>query len=320
MRALVIDQTGGADELHIAEVPDPIRINDEVIVRVVAAGVNPIDAKTRAGRGVAAAIPSYPAVLGADFAGVVESVPYSAHPLQPGDRVYGMGRVPRVGGSYAELIAVSSLGVTRMPTTLSFAEAAAVPLAALTAWGAVVDTARVHDGQRMLVHAGAGGVGHFAVQFAAYFGAIVTATCSASNAEFLHELGARRVVDYTSERFDEVVSEQDVVIDLIGNVKDATGSRSLDVLRPAGLIVSVPTGAWPAMAEEAAERGIRSTGYTVAPDARTLSVITRLIDDGAVRVQLDRELPLEAGAEAHRLIEAGHVRGKVVLRVAPDPA
>ncbi|MGH3705108.1 MAG: NADP-dependent oxidoreductase [Agromyces sp.] len=320
MRALVIDQTGGADELHIAEVPDPIRISDEVVVRVVAAGVNPIDAKTRSGRGVSRAIPSYPAVLGGDFAGVVESVPYSAHPLQPGDRVYGMGRVPRLGGSYAELISVSSMSLTRMPATLSFAEAAAVPLAALTAWGAVVDTARVHDGQRVLIHAGAGGVGHFAVQFAAYFGAIVTTTGSARNADFLRDLGARRVIDYTAERFEEVATDQDVVIDLIGNVTDATGTRSLDSLRQGGLIVTVPTGAWPTMAEEAAARGIRSTGYTVAPDARTLSVITRLIDDGAVRVHVEREFPLEDGAAAHRLLEAGHVRGKIVLRVIPDPA
>ena len=216
MRALVIDQTGDAGELHLAEVPDPRRVSDEVLVRVVAAGVNPIDAKTRAGRGVAGAIPAYPAVLGGDFAGVVEAVPYSAHPLQPGDRVYGMGRVPRVGGSYAELISVSSMSVTRMPASLSFAEAAAVPLAALTAWGAVVDTARVHDGQRVLIHAAAGGVGHFAVQFAAYFGAVVTATASARNADFVRELGARRVIDYTTERFEEVATDQDVVIDLIG--------------------------------------------------------------------------------------------------------
>lgn len=320
MRALVIDQTGGADELHLAEVPDPRRVSDEVLVRVVAAGVNPIDAKTRAGRGVAGAIPAYPAVLGGDFAGVVEAVPYSAHPLQPGDRVYGMGRVPRVGGSYAELISVSSMSVTRMPVSLSFAEAAAVPLAALTAWGAVVDTARVHDGQRVLIHAAAGGVGHFAVQFAAYFGAVVTATASARNVEFVRELGARRVIDYTTERFEEVAPDQDVVIDLIGNVADATGTRSLDALRPGGLIVTVPTGSWPTMADEAAARGIRSTGYSVAPDARTLSVITRLIDDGAVRVHVEQELPLEQGAEAHRLIEAGHVRGKLVLRVMPDPA
>ena len=320
MRALVIERTGAPGELHLAEVPRPARVSDEVLVRVVTAGVNPIDVKTRAGRGVAAAIGSFPAVLGNDFAGVVETVPYAAHPLQPGDRVYGMGRVPRLGGSYAEFISVSSMSVAPMPASLGFAHAAAVPLAALTAWGAVIDTARAHDGQRMLIHAGAGGVGHFAVQLAAYFGAEVTATCSAANLEFVQGLGARHVIDYGAERFEEVAGEQDVVIDLVGNGVDDTGSRSLDVLRPHGLIVAVPTGSWPTMAEEAAARGIRATGYSVSPDARTLGVITRLIDDGAIRVHVEREFPLEEGTEAHRLLESGHVRGKLVLRVAPDPA
>jgi NADPH:quinone reductase-like Zn-dependent oxidoreductase len=319
MRALVIDRTGDAGELHTADVPRPIRVSDEVVVRVIAAGVNPIDVKTRAGRGVAAAISAFPAVLGNDVAGVVETVPYAAHPLQPGDRVYGMARVPRTSGSYAEFVSVSSMSLAPMPASLGFAEAAAVPLAALTAWGAVVDTARAHDGQRMLIHAGSGGVGHFAVQLAAYFGADVTATCSGPNVGFVQGIGARRVVDYRAERFEQVVSEQDVVIDLVGNVADDTASRSLAVLRRNGLIVTVPTGASPTLAEEAEARGIRATGYSVSPDARTLAVITRLIDDGAVRVHVERELPLEEGAEAHRLVEAGHVRGKIVLRVAPDP-
>ncbi|MWC00004.1 NADP-dependent oxidoreductase [Agromyces seonyuensis] len=319
MRALVIDRTGGPEELQVREVPDPLRISDEVLVRVVAAGVNPIDAKTRKGNRVSQAIEHWPVVLGGDFAGVVEEVPYADHPLRPGDRVYGMGRVPRTSGSYAELIAVSSLSVAPMPSTLTFAEAAAVPIAAMTAWGAVVETAKVHDGQRMLVHAAAGGVGAFAVQLARYFGARVTATCSAGNRDFVASLGAHRVIDYRSERFEDVAGEQDVVIDLVGNTADDTGTRSLGVLRPRGLVVNVPTGSWPSMAEEAAERGIRATGYSVAPDARVLSVLGRLIDDGAVRVHVDRVLPLEDGAEAHRLIEDGHVRGKLVLRVAPDP-
>jgi NADPH:quinone reductase-like Zn-dependent oxidoreductase len=319
MRALVIDRTGDADELHLADVPRPRRISDEVLVRVVAAGVNPIDVKTRGGRGVSAAITSYPAVLGNDFAGVVEAVPYAAHPLQPGDRVYGMGRVPRTGGSYAEYLSVSSMSLAPMPASLGFVEAAGVPLAALTAWGAVIDVARAHDRQRMLIHAGSGGVGHFAVQFAAYFGAEVTATCSGRNVEFVRSLGARHVIDHGSDRFEDVAGEQDVVIDLIGNVADGTGSRSLEVLRPGGLVVNVPTGSWPTMAEEAAARGLRATGYSVSPDARTLAVITRLIDDGSVRVHVERELPLADGAEAHRMLEDGHVRGKVVLRVADDP-
>ncbi|QEO13991.1 NADP-dependent oxidoreductase [Agromyces intestinalis] len=319
MRALVIDRTGGPDELRLADVPRPTRVLDEVLVRVIAVGVNPIDVKTRAGRGVSGAIATWPAVLGFDFAGVVEQSPYAAHPLQPGDRVYGMGRVPRVAGSYAEYLAVTSLSVTPMPASLGFVEAAAVPLAALTAWGAVFETARVGAGTRVLVHAGAGGVGHFAVQLAAHAGAEVTATGSARNAEFLRSLGANRVIDYTRERFEHVAGEQDAVIDLVGNVADDTGTRSLDVLHPDGVLVNVPTGSWPTMGDEAAARGLRATGYVVEPDARVLAEITRLIDTGAIRVHVECELPLADGAEAHRLLESGHVRGKVVLRVAPDP-
>ena len=318
MRALVIDRTGDAAELRLAETPRPVRVSDEVVVRVVAAGVNPIDAKTRAGRGVSAAIGSYPAVLGNDFAGVVEAVPYAGHPLHVGDRVYGAARPPRTPGSYAEIVTVSSMSVAPMPASLGFVDDRAPGGERRDRQGRGVDVARVHEGQRVLVHAGAGGVGHLAVQLAAYFGAHVTATCSASNVAFVEGLGAHHVIDYGTERFEHVAGEQDVVIDLIGNVKDDTGTRSLEVIRRGGLIVNVPTGSWPTMADEASARGIRSTGYSCSPDARTLAVLTRLVDDGALRVHVDRELPLGEGAEAHRLIEAGHVRGKLVLRVAPE--
>ncbi|GAA2038320.1 NADP-dependent oxidoreductase [Agromyces tropicus] len=319
MRALVVDETGEDARFRLADVPAPLRVQDEVLVRVVAAGVNPIDRKTKLGRGVSAAIAEYPAILGLDVAGVVEEVPYAAHPLRPGDRVYGMGRVPRMSGTYAELVSVPSMSIAPMPNAATFVEAAAVPCAALTAWGAVVDVARAHDGQRMLIHAGAGGVGHFAVQLASYFGANVTTTGSPRNAEFLRSLGAQRVIDHTSERFEEVAGEQDVVVDLIGNVIDDTATRSLDVVRRGGLIVNVPTKSWPTMAEEAAARGIRATGFVVSPDARTLSVISRLIDDGAVRVHVDEVFPLADGEAAHARLGEGHVRGKLVLRVADDP-
>ncbi|WP_353829141.1 NADP-dependent oxidoreductase [Agromyces sp. SYSU T0242] len=320
MQALVVDETGEDARFRLAEVPAPLRVQDEVLVRVVAAGVNPIDRKTKLGRGVSAAITTYPAILGLDVAGVVEEVPYAAHPLRPGDRVYGVGRVPRMAGTYAELVSVPSMSLAPMPAATTFVEAAAVPCAALTAWGAVVDVARTHDGQRMLIHAGAGGVGHFAVQLARYFGAHVTATGSPRNAEFLRSLGAQHVIDHTSERFEDVAGEQDVVIDLIGNVIDDTGTRSLDVLRRGGLVVNVPTKSWPTMAEEAAARGIRATGFVMSPDARILSVISRLIDDGAIRVHVDGVYPLADGEAAHDRLGEGHVRGKLVLRVADDPA
>ena len=314
MRALVIDRPGPADELHLAEVDAPIAVFDELLVRVVAAGVNPIDAKTRAGGGVTKAIPAYPAVLGLDFSGVVVSAPYEAFPLQPGDEVFGIARVPRTPGSYAELVTVSSLNVTRKPVRLSHVEAAAVPVAALTAWGMVVDLAAAAPGQRILIHAGSGGVGPFAVQFAKAFGAHVTATGSTRNLDFLRELGADQVIDYTTQRFEEHVSGFDSVIDLIGNVHDQTGTRSLGVLRSGGILVNAPTGSWPTMADDAAAAGIRATHYKVVADARVLDLITELIDDGAVRVHVDRVFDLAEGPEAHRLLEQGHTRGKIVLR------
>lgn len=318
MRAVVLDAPGDADALHGAIVPVPTPIMSEVLVRIVAAGINPIDAKTRAGRGVAGAITAWPATLGYDFSGIVVAAPYGSHPFPPGTEVFGMTPTPRTPGTYAEYTVVPSLSIARKPTSLSHVEAAGVPLAALTAWGVVVETALAHEGQRILIHAGSGGVGHFAVQFAAYFGAHVIATGSPRNLDWLRELGAAEVVDHTTERFEEVVAPVDVVVDLVGNVADDTGTRSLDVLRPGGLLIEVPTGAWPEFREAASARGIRSTAYKVVPDGGALATVGRLLDSGAVRVFVDRVFDLDEAASAHRELEKGHTRGKIVLRVSDD--
>lgn len=316
MRAIAIDATGGPEVLHVAEIPRPVRISAEFLVKVVAAGVNPVDYKTRSGLGAAAAISAFPVVLGNDFSGIVVESPYEAHPIKVGDEVYGMTMVPRFGGTYAEYAAVPANSLTRKPRSLSHVEAAAVPLAALTAWGAVVDVAKAHEGQRILIHAGAGGVGHFAIQFAAFFGAHVTTTGSTRNVGWLRELGASEVIDYTTTRFEDVVGDLDVVIDLIGNVKDNTGTRSLGVLKPGGLLVNLPTGSWPTMAEDAAAAGIRATGYRVPADGPTLAVISRLLESGDVRVFVDQVFELDQARAAHEALETGHTRGKVVLKVS----
>ena len=316
MRASVIDATGGPEALHIAKVERPQRVNAEFLVKVVAAGVNPIDAKTRSGKGASGAIGSYPAILGNDFSGIVVESPYESHSIRPGDEVYGMTMVPRFSGTYAEYITVPSLCIARKPRALSHVEAAAVPLAALTAWGAVVDVAKAHEGQRILIHAGAGGVGHFAIQFANYFGARVITTGSTRNSSWLRELGASEVIDYSTTRFENVVDEVDVVIDLIGNVLNDTGTRSLGVLKPGGLLVNVPTGSWPTLVEDAAAAGVRGTGYRVPADGATLAVISRLLDSGDVRVFVDQVFDLDRAGEAHEALETGHTRGKVVLKVS----
>lgn len=316
MRAMVIETTGGPEVLRLAEVARPSRVNAEFLVKVVAAGVNPIDAKTRAGKGAASAIGSYPAILGNDFSGIVVESPYEAHPIKPGDEVYGMTMVPRLAGAYAEYIAVPAPFIARKPRALSHVEAAAVPLAALTAWGAVVDVAKAHEGQRMLIHAGAGGVGHFAIQFATFFGVHVITTGSTRNSGWLRELGASEVIDYSTTRFEDVTGDLDIVIDLIGNVTDDTGTRSLAVLKPGGLIVNVPTGSWPTLVEDSAAAGVRGTGYRVAPDGSTLGVISRLLDSGDVRVFVDQVFELDDAASAHAAVETGHTRGKIVLKVS----
>lgn len=316
MRAVVFDEPGPATALHDAELAVPSPVLSELLIRVTAAGVNPIDAKTRSGSGTSGAIASYPSTLGFDFSGIVMKTPYETHPLQPGTEVFGTVPFPRTGGTYAEYAVVPSLSVARKPASLSHVEAAGVPLAALTAWGLVVETARAHEGQRILIHAGSGGVGHFAVQLAAYFGAHVTTTGSARNTAWLRELGASVVVDYETTRFEDVAANMDVVIDLVGNAHDDTGTRSLTVLRPGGLYIMVPTGSWPGYAEAASAAGIRSTSYKMVPDGSVLATIGRLLDSGALQVYIDNVFDLSHAAEAHAALEQGHTRGKIVLSIA----
>lgn len=315
---MAIAATGGPEELAMITLPRPQKTNAELLVKVVAAGVNPIDAKTRSGLGVAALLPGFPAILGNDFSGIVLESPYEACEFQPGDEVFGMVPVPRGQGSYAEYVAVSILNVARKPTRLTHVEAAAVPLAALTAWGMVVDIGKAHEGQRVLIHGASGGVGHFAVQFAAYFGAHVIATGSQRNLSWMRELGAAEVVDYANTRFDDAISDVDVVIDLIGNVHDDTGRRSLRVLRPGGLLVNAPSGSWPNIVADATDAGRRATTFKVAPDGSTLAVIARLLQSGDIRVTVDTVFELEQAPAAHAAIETGHTRGKLVLRVAAE--
>lgn len=318
MRAALLDAAGDAGSLRIGETSAPDRVNAEFLVKVVAAGVNPLDASTRSGHGVFGAIRSFPAVLGHDFSGVVVESPFSAHPLRPGDEVFGMVMVPRFGGSYAEYVSVPSMSLVRKPATLSHIEAAAAPLAALTAWGMVVELAKAHEGQRILIHAGSSGVGHFAVQFAAYFGAHVIATSPGPNVAWLRSLGAAEVIDEDTSRFDEVVHDLDVVIDPAADPRQHTDTRSLSVLRAGGLLVHASGGSRSTrgLADDAAAAGVRATGYTVAPDGSTLAVIARLLESGSVRVHVDRIYALDQIAEAHRALEHEHTRGTIVLKVA----
>lgn len=315
MRALVATGIGGTECLEVREMPLPIVVHSDVLVRVYASGINPIETKTRAGSGMAAVI-DHPFVLGGEFAGVVVKAPFELAEFQPGDEVWGMLLTPHYQGAQAEYVSAPMMSLAHKPRSLDWTAAGAVPLAALTAWWAVVKAARVHSGQRMLIHAGAGGVGHFAVQLAKFYGAQVVTTASVHNHEWLRELGADRVIDYRNERFEEVIDEPvDVVIDLIGNVHDNTGTRSLSVLRDGGLIINVPTGSWPTMHEEvaAAGRGLRASVLKLSPEGRILRTLAQLFDQGDLRVHVDAVFGLDEAAEAHARIEQGHTRGKLVF-------
>lgn len=315
MRAISQDTFGGPDVLHPVEVPRPTPLPTEVLVRVHAAGVNPVDDKTRAGHGMAGVLGEPPFVLGWDVSGVVEEVGFGVHTLAVGDEVYGMPWFPREAGAYAEYVTAPARQFARKPATLTHDEAAAVPLAALTAWQILTDLAAVRPGQRVLVHAAAGGVGHFAVQFAKHLGAHVIGTASAAKHEWLRSLGADELVDYTTTRFETAVGDVDVVVDLVGDGHDETSTRSIQVLRPGGLLVAVPSGVSDDLVGKGQAAGVRVNPFLVEPDGHALTGIAEIIDAGAVHVEVARTLPLAEAAEAHRLLAAGRTKGKIVLKV-----
>ncbi|MCQ4041165.1 NADP-dependent oxidoreductase [Streptantibioticus rubrisoli] len=315
MRAVVQDRFGGPEVLRTQQVPRPEPLPTEVLVRVHAAGVNPVDWKTRGGTGMAGVLGEPPFVLGWDVSGVVEATGFGVTTLQVGDQVYGMPWFPRAAGGYAEYVTAPARQFARKPATVGHERAAAVPLAALTAWQALVDTAHVRPGQHVLVHAAAGGVGHLAVQFAKHLGAHVTATASSTRHTWLKELGADEVIDYTTTRFEDVARDVDIVIDLVGDTHDNTALRSLEVLRPDGLLVAIPAGVSPELAAAAHYRGVRVTPFLVEPDGPALARIAELIDTGEVMVEVEEVFPLEQAAQAHMRGENGRTRGKLVLRV-----
>ncbi|MFI6387793.1 NADP-dependent oxidoreductase [Nonomuraea sp. NPDC050540] len=308
MRAVTQDVLGGPDVLRVAEVARPEPGPTEVLVRVRAAGVNPTDWKHRANGGL---IGAPPFTLGWDVSGVVEAVGLGTTLYQPGDEVFGMLRYPQAHGAYAEYVTAPARTFARKPSEIDHVQAGALPLAALTAWQALVDTAGVRGGQRVLVHAAAGGVGHLAVQIAKARGAFVIGTASAAKHDFLRRLGADELIDYRSTDFANVVRDVDMVLDTMGG---DYGSRSLRTLREGGTIVSLVLSKLdPALAEEASARGIRTAAMLVEPDHGAMKAIAALATAGRLRAEIAAVLPLEEAAKAHELGETGHTTGKIIL-------
>jgi len=300
LRAVQVTEFGGPEVLRLVDVEPPKPIPTEVLVEVHAAGVNPVDWKTREGRGAASASGPPPFTLGWDVAGVVTEVGRGVTLFEPGDRVFGMPWFPREAGAYSEFVTAPSRQFARMPDALSFEEAAALPLAGLTAWQALVDTADLRSGQTVLVNGASGGVGHLAVQIAKARGARVIGTARADNHDFLRSLGADECVDYREVPMEEAARDVDLVLDLVGG--DATDA-ALRTVRGGALVISVP----------GAHKG--ATAILVEPDGHGMRELAALVSDGRLKVQIHCTIPLEDAAEAHRLLEEGGHRGKLVLTV-----
>jgi NADPH:quinone reductase-like Zn-dependent oxidoreductase len=310
MRAITQNAFGGPEVLELVDIDVPRPIPTEVLVRVHAAGINPIEASIRSGAFPLLGEP--PFVLGWDISGVVEHSTPDTWRFQPGDEVYGMPFFPRAANGYAEYVAAPARQLAHKPASLDHAHAAALALVGLSAWQGIVDLAAVEAGQRVLVHGGGGGVGHIAIQLAKLRGASVVATASASKRDFVTRLGADEVIDYRAVDFTEAVGDLDVVFDMVGG---GYGERSLGVLRPGGILVSAVDRRNAELAASAQTTGVRFAGVAVDPDHAALEQLAALVDAGDLHVHLERAFPLEQAAEAHRLVESGHVAGKVVLTV-----
>jgi len=332
MKAFVVDHYGRKNGMRAGEMPVPEPREDDVLIQIHAAGVNPLDSKIRDGKFKLILPYRFPLILGNDLAGVVVRVGSRVRRFKPGDEVYARPHKDRIG-TFAQFIAVKEDGVALKPTALTMEEAASIPLVGLTAWQALIEKGQLKKGQKVLIHAGSGGVGTFAIQLAKYVGATVATTTSARNIELVKGLGAHIVVDYKKDDFSAILKDYDVVLDTQGG---NTLEKSLRVLRPGGKLIGIAGPPDPDFAKgmgaswflktvmrflsyrirKAAKR--RDVSYSfvfMRPDGGQLSQIAKLIDAGTIRPVIDRVFPFESTNEALAYVETGRVKGKVVIKI-----
>ncbi len=310
MKAARMHGFGGPEVIELDEISPPQIEDDEVLVKVVAASINPVDYKIRSGTYGRGSQMQLPLVLGRDVAGVVERAGLAVKRFGDGEPVYAL--LGRDRGGYAEYVAIAEADCARKPDCLDFEQAAGVPLAGLTAWQGLFDHGQLAAGERVLIHGGAGGVGHFAIQLAKSRGAWVATTVSAQDFDFVRGLGADQPIDYETQRFDKLVHDIDLVFDLVGG---ETRERSWAVLKKGGRLVSAlgqPSE------EEAKKAGARGIGYTAHPDGGELEEIGRLIDAQKVKPYVMATYPLTDVRAAQERAEKQHTRGKIVLSVRPS--
>jgi NADPH:quinone reductase-like Zn-dependent oxidoreductase len=310
MGAVVAHEYGAPEVLKLEQVPRPEPKEDEALVRVIASGVNPADPLTLSGKYAKEFGTHLPLIPGYDIAGVVEKTGAKITKLKVGDAVYGY---PTFGGGWADYVTVREWEVAAKPKSLTFVEAAAVPMGALTAWQALVDVAKLQAGQTILIHGGSGGVGSFAVQIAKACGARVIATASTANQDLLRQLGTDMAIDYTKGKFEDLAKNVDAVLDPIGK---ETLARSYSAVKRGGIVMSLV--ARPDLAE-LKKHGIHGAAISVHPDAEDLTEIAHLIDEGKIKPMVTQVLPLSEAIAAQQQAATHHTRGKVVLRIADEP-
>jgi NADPH:quinone reductase-like Zn-dependent oxidoreductase len=310
MKAVVVHEYGGPEVLKYEDVARPEPKEDELLIRVNAAGVNPVDRVARSENQFFNI--KLPAIPGYDIAGVVEKTGSKITKFRTGDPIYAYIALDK-GGGYAEYAVATEREAALKPKSLTYVDAAAVPLVAQTAWQALVNTAKLGAGQTVLIHGGSGGVGSFAIQIAKARGAKVIATASTANQDLLKQLGADVAVDYTKEKFEDVAKDVDVVLDSVG--KD-TLARSYGVVKKGGFIVSIVRDPDRAELEK---HGIHGASISVEPNSSELADIGKLIDEKKIKVIVSQTFPLSEAAKAQEQVATGHTRGKIVLKVADEP-
>lgn len=314
MRAILVGEAGGVDKLVHTEIEVPEAGPGEVLVQVKAISVNPVDVKARGNEGTMSWIygDQRPVILGWDISGIVVSVGADTDTFAAGDEVFGMANFVGSGNAYAEFVAVPAAHLARKPSNVSHEEAAATTLAALTAWQTLVTTAEVGQGDRVLFHAGAGGVGHFAIQIAKHLGAHVTTTSSAKNQDFVLELGADEHIDYQAVDFSQVLSGLDLVVDAIAG--DVT-LKSLDVVKPSGKVITLPGQVPDDAAAAAAQAGVDLSALMVESNGADMASLAQLLDEKVLRPHVSSVFDFADMNKAHLQVETGRTVGKVVVTI-----
>jgi NADPH:quinone reductase-like Zn-dependent oxidoreductase len=308
MKAIRIHEFGGPDVLELEDIDVPQPAANQVLIKVYASSVNPVDQKIVAGESQAKFPTKFPLTIGWDVSGVIEQTGKQVHGFRVGDEVYGRP-FPTQNGAFAEYVVINADEIALKPTSIDHLQAAAVPLAGLTAWQGLFKFGQLAKEQRVLIHAASGGVGSFAVQFAKWKGAYVIGTASADNISFIKQLGADEAIDYKNERFEEQVQDVDLVFDLIGG---ETQQRSLGVIKAGGRLV---TTVMPEFKDEAKEKNIHLDGFTAQSYPDDLRQIAGLIDNGIVNPVVSAIMSLEEAKQAEMLSAKKSGRGKIVIKV-----